>query len=77
MLLCWPLGCMSLHTNPLREYLHSIWDPPFPLGPLYMSPIGFQSQMFWRLIFLLQISSSGVPDVGHEPLIPQGEALYL
>lgn len=40
-----------------------------------LSPIDFQSQTFWGLIFQVPILKDGVPDVGYEPFVPQGEAL--
>ena len=44
---------------------------------LDISPISFQSQVFWGLISLVQVLRVGAPDVGLKPLAPQGEALFL
>lgn len=38
------------------------------LGLPHISPIGYPSQMFHRLIFLAQIPEAKVPDVGHQSL---------
>ena len=44
---------------------------------LDISTIGFQSQIFWELITLVQIPRLEVPDVGHKPLAPQGETVFV
>lgn len=42
-----------------------------------VSPVGFQSQTLWGLIPLVQVPRVVVPEVGHKPLTPQGQAPYL
>lgn len=51
--------------------------PYVPLGPLDISPAGFQSQEFWKLISPAPVPKVEVPNVGHESLIPQRVALCL
>lgn len=46
-----------------------------PMCFVGLSPIDFQSQTFWGLIFQVPVLKDGVPDVGYEPFVPQGEAL--
>lgn len=48
-----------------------------PVILLDASPIGFQSQIFWELISQVQVPSIDMPNVGHNPLTPQGETPYL
>lgn len=47
------------------------------MGHLDISHTGFQSQVFRGLIFLMQVPSIGIPDVGQEALPPQVEAPYF
>ena len=48
-----------------------------PLTPPKISPTGFQSQTFCGLIFPVQNSGAGEPNVGLGPLAPWGEPLQL
>ena len=48
-----------------------------PLGLLKVSPAGLQSQKFWGLVFPVQDSQAGEPNVGLGPLTPWGESLQL
>ena len=45
------------------------------LALLNVSPTDLQSQMFWGLVFLVQDSWAGEPDMGLRPLTPLGEPL--
>ena len=60
-----------------KLFKRSIPVPYSLLGFPDVSLIGFQTQTFWRLVSPLQASGVGVPDVGHKPLIPQGEVTDL
>lgn len=63
----------------------SLWMSSLRAGSLshivlwfsYVIFIGFQSQMFWEFISLVQDLRLGVPDVKHKPLIHQGNVLCL
>lgn len=46
------------------------------MGHLDINHTGFQSQVFWGLIFLMQVPSIGIPDVGQEALPPQVEGIF-
>lgn len=37
-------------------------------------PVGLKSQMFWELISQVTVLKVGVPDVGYESFVPEGEA---
>lgn len=41
-----------------------------PLALLKLNPDDFQSQLLWGLVLLVQVSRSGLPDMGLEPLTP-------
>ena len=58
--LCWDLKCVRFNICPLRAESVSYSS----LALLDISPAGFQSQMFWGLIFLMQEPWAGEPDVG-------------
>ena len=62
---------MSLHELFKRHF--SVHHSPASL--VSISPIGFQSQMFWGLIYQVPVFKVGVPDVGYDPFTPQGLAL--
>ena len=53
----------------------SISHSPLPLWKV--SPAGFQSQIFWGLIFLVLDPWAGDLSVGLRPLAPWGEALQF
>lgn len=55
----------------------SISDPHSDLGSLDRSPVGFQSQIFWRLHISSARTKGWVPDVGHKPIPLQVEVLNL
>lgn len=61
----------------MEPFKRSTSVPGSPLDLVDLSPVGFQSQTFWGLIFPLQVPRVEVPDVGHTPLAPQREALDL
>ena len=42
-----------------------------PLALLELSPIDFQSQQLWGLIFLVQVPRVGMLNTGLEPFAPQ------
>ena len=63
-----------------REILHAPFKSRVsvsysPVALLNISPAGFQSQVFWGLIFLLQDHWAGEPDVGLGSLAPWGGPL--
>lgn len=47
------------------------------LGLLEISPLGFQSQMFWLISLVHADPKVGVPDRGLKPFAPQEYAIYL
>lgn len=51
--------------------------PYSPWILLDVSPIGFQSQMFERLVSQVQVSRVGVLMLGMNPLTPQEEVPYV
>ena len=44
------------------------------VGLVGVSPVGFQSCMFWGLVSQVQVLKVGVPDGGFRPFALQGEA---
>ena len=52
-----------------KSFKSGISIPYSPLVFLDVSPVGFQSQMFWGLISPVQVPRVGVPDVGHKFLL--------
>lgn len=48
-----------------------ISDPHSPMVLLDLSPVGFQSQMFWGVNSPAQVPRLEVPDMGHKPSSPQ------
>lgn len=44
---------------------------------LHISLPGFQGQVIWELIFLVQVPRVGVPGVGNKPLALQAQACIM
>lgn len=52
------LGASETKYKPFRKRMSVSYSI---LGPLDFNPIGFLSQMFWAIIFLVQIPEVGMP----------------
>ena len=64
--------------EPLRApFNRRVSVPHSPLTLRKVSPAGFQSQIFWGLIFLVLDPWAGDLSVGLRPLAPWGEALQF
>lgn len=64
----------------MSEFAHEPFKSNISLDDMVLldvSPIGFQSWIFWELILLVQVPRVEVSNVGHKPLAPQGAVLYL
>ena len=73
---CFCAGSQDQGDHKQAPQKRSSSDPCRTLGPLDISPTGFQTQMFCGgLIFPGQVLSTGVSNVGHKPPISQGVVL--
>ena len=64
---------MFVHT-PFKSGVLGFYSPlPLPA----VSPTGFQSHVFWVLVFPVKVPWAGAPDVGLEILTYLGGTLYL
>lgn len=59
-----------------KPFKSRISIPYSPIGLLDVTLL-VSKPHFWGLISLVQVPRVEVPHVGHRPLAPQGEALYL
>lgn len=51
--------------------------PYSPMVLLDVSPVHFQSQMFYELVSLVQVPRAGLLNVGHKPLASQRKILLF
>lgn len=67
----WDSAQVRLCLCPLRA------EAQFSTALLDTLSTGFQSQMLWALVFLVQVPWAVEPNVGSDPLLPPGGPLRL